>query len=162
MYWVVTEMLLNLSEHKPSWTYVASFSKSYSIKLENTIKTLQNRNTFCVSGPFERKQPLRTSGFPPSTAAQLASDREYWCYHYSDVIMGAMASQITSLSSICSTVCSGADQRKHQISASMAFVRGIHQWPVNSPHNGPVTRKFVQFDDVMMIFTVRLTNLSNQ
>ena len=34
--------------------------------------------------------------------------------HYSDVIMGAMASQITSLTIVCSTVYSGADQRKHQ------------------------------------------------
>ena len=46
--------------------------------------------------------------------------------HYSDVIMGAMASQITRLA--YSTVCLGADQRKHQSSASLAFVRGIHRW----------------------------------
>ena len=39
------------------------------------------------------------------------------------------------------TVYSGADQRKHQSSASLAFVRGIHRWPVNSPHKGLVTRK---------------------
>ena len=49
-----------------------------------------------------------------------------------------------------SNLCSGADQRKHQSSASMAFVRGIHQWPVNSPHKGPVTRKMFPFDDVIM------------
>ena len=49
-----------------------------------------------------------------------------------------------------STVYSGADQRKHQSSASLAFVRGIHRWPVNSPHNGPVTRKMFPFDDVIM------------
>ena len=54
--------------------------------------------------------------------------------HYSDVIMSAVASQITS-------VCSGADHRKHQSSASLAFVRGIHRWPVDSPHKEPVTRK---------------------
>ena len=53
--------------------------------------------------------------------------------HYSDVITGAMASQITSLTIVYSTVYSGADQRKHQRSASLAFVRGIHRWPVNSP-----------------------------
>ena len=46
--------------------------------------------------------------------------------HYSDVIMGAMASQITSVSNVCPTVCSGADDWKHQSSASLAFVRGIH------------------------------------
>ena len=46
----------------------------------------------------------------------------------------------------------GADQRKHQSSASLALVRGIHRWPVNSPHKGPVTRKMFPFDDVIMIF----------
>ena len=49
----------------------------------------------------------------------------YWS-HYSDVIMGAKASQITSLTIVYSTVYSGTDQRKHQKSASLAFVRGIH------------------------------------
>ena len=70
--------------------------------------------------------------------------------HYSDVIMRAMASQITSVSSVCSNVCSGADQRKHQSSASLAFVRGIHRWPVVSPHKGPITQKMFSFDDVNM------------
>ena len=55
--------------------------------------------------------------------------------------MGAMASQITSLTIVHSAVYSGADQRKYQSSASLTFVRGIHRWPVNSPHKGPVTRK---------------------
>ena len=47
--------------------------------------------------------------------------------HYNDVIMGAMASQITSLTTVYSTAYSDADQRKHQSSASLAFVRGIHR-----------------------------------
>ena len=60
---------------------------------------------------------------------------EIHCNRYSGVIMGAMASQITGVS-ICSSVGSGADQRKHQSSASLAFVRWIHRWPVNFPaHN---------------------------
>ena len=54
------------------------------------------------------------------------------------------------VSVVCSTVCSGVDQRKHQSSESLAFVRGIHRWPVNSPHKGPVTRKMFPFDDVIM------------
>ena len=70
--------------------------------------------------------------------------------HYNDVIMGATASQITSLTIVCSAVYSGTDQRKHQSSASLAFVRGIHRGPVNSPHKGPVTRKILPFDDVIM------------
>ena len=65
--------------------------------------------------------------------------------------MSALVSQITSLTIACSTVYSVADQRKHQSSASLAFVRGIHRWPVNSPHKGPVTRKMLPFDDVTMV-----------
>ena len=57
--------------------------------------------------------------------------------------MSAMASQITGVSIVCSTVASGADQRKHQSSASLASVWGIHRWPVNSPHKRPVTRKML-------------------
>ena len=72
----------------------------------------------------------------------------YWCKHYSDVIMAAMAYQITSLMTVYSTVYSGADQRKYQSSASLAFVRGIHRSPVNSPHKWPVL--MFLFDDVIM------------
>ena len=71
--------------------------------------------------------------------------------HYDDVTMGGMASQITSLTIVYSTVYSGADQRKHQSPVSLAFVRGIHRGPVNSPHKWPVTRKLFPFDDVIMI-----------
>ena len=55
--------------------------------------------------------------------------------------MSAMASQITDVSIICSVVCSGADRRKHESSASMAFVRGMYLCPVDSHHKGTVTRK---------------------
>ena len=71
--------------------------------------------------------------------------------HYSDVIMGGTASQITSLAIVYSTVYTGAGQRKHQSSTSLAFERGIHRWPVNSLHKWPVTRKIFPFDDVIMI-----------
>ena len=70
--------------------------------------------------------------------------------HYDDVIMGAIASQITSLTIVYSTFYSGADQIKHERCASLAFVRGIHRGPVNSPHKWPVTRKMFPFDDVIM------------
>ena len=71
--------------------------------------------------------------------------------HNSDVIMGAMASQITSLTIVYSTVYAGADQKKYQSFASLAFVRGIHRWPVNFPHKWPVTRKMLPLDDVIMV-----------
>ena len=70
--------------------------------------------------------------------------------HYNDVIMGPIASQITSHTIVYSIVYSDADQRKHQSSASLAFVRGIHRGPVNSPHKWPVTRKMFPFDDAIM------------
>ena len=69
------------------------------------------------------------------TPCVLTKQSIFWRrnFHYNDVIMSTMASQITSVSIACSSVCSGADYRKHQSSALLAFVRGIHQWPVNSP-----------------------------
>ena len=77
-----------------------------------------------------------------------------FCDHYSSVIMSAMASQITSLTIVYSTVYSGADQWKHQSSTSLTFVWGIHRWPVNSPHKWPVTRKQFPFDDVIVLHFV--------
>ena len=71
--------------------------------------------------------------------------------HYNDVKMSAMAFQITSLTIVYSTVYTGADQRKHQSSASLAFVRGIQRLPVNFTHKWPVTRKMFPFDDVIML-----------
>ena len=70
--------------------------------------------------------------------------------HYSDILVSAMASQITGVLMVGWTICSGADQRKHWSSESLAFVKGIHRWPVNSPHKGPVTRKMFPFDDIIM------------
>ena len=64
--------------------------------------------------------------------------------------MSAMASQITVVSIFCSCVCSGADERKFQSSASLTFVRGIHWWPVDPPHKGSVTWKMFRFDDIGM------------
>ena len=65
-----------------------------------------------------------------------------------------MASQIISLTIVYSTDYTGADQRKYQGPASLAFVRGIHLRPGNSPHKGPVTRQTFPFDDVIMIIMV--------
>ena len=70
--------------------------------------------------------------------------------HYIDVIMIAIASQITGVSIVCSVVCSGVDQRKYQSSSSLVFVRGIHPLLVDSPNKGPVTWKMFPFNDVFM------------
>ena len=65
-------------------------------------------------------------------------------FHYNNVIVSAMVSQLTGASIIYSTSCSGADQRKHQSFASWLLS------PVNSPHKGPITRNMFLFDDVIM------------
>ena len=80
----------------------------------------------------------------------VSDGRDFMLVHYDDVIMGAIVSQTTSLTIVYSTVYSGSDQSKHQNSASLAFVWGIHRGPVNSPHKWPVTRKMFPFDDVIM------------
>ena len=70
--------------------------------------------------------------------------------------MYSIASQITSLTIVYSTIYSGADQRTHKSSASLAFVRGNHRIPVNSPHKRPVTRKMLPFDDVIICIYITM------
>ena len=84
------------------------------------------------------------------TWGYLAKYHRFIQNHYSDNIMSMMVPQITIVSIVYSTVCSGADQSKHQSSASLAFVSGIHWWPVNSPRKGPVTWKMFPFYDIIM------------
>ena len=74
--------------------------------------------------------------------------------------MGAIASQITSLTIVYWIVCSDADQRKHQSSPSLAFVRGSHRGSVNSPHKWPVTRKMFPFDDVIIFASMTKYQIS--
>ena len=116
------------------------------------LKMLKSNPLYCT-GP--RKYQIRHTGLQlkrSSLQSHLYDNRHTDTRsHYCDVIMTAMASQITSLTIVYSTVYSGADQRKHQSSASLAFVWWIHRWPVNSPHKGPVTRKMSPFDDVIML-----------
>ena len=96
-----------------------------------------------------------------------------WCsmrksyIHYNYVIMGAMGSQITSLTIVYSTVYSCEDQRKHQSSASLAFFfflgggGGVHRGLVNFPHKGTVTRKMFPVDDVIMVVCSSMCSLYN-
>ena len=80
--------------------------------------------------------------------ASHAIQRPLVHFHYSGVIMGTTASQITSLMNVYSN--KSRDQRKNQSSAPLAFVRGIHLSPVYSPHKRLVMRKMFPFDDVIM------------
>ena len=84
--------------------------------------------------------------------------------HHGDVIMVSIASQITSLTIVYSVVYSDVDQRKHQSSASPAFVRGIDRGPLNSPQKWSVTPKVFPFDDVIMdsLISVRVASSMTQ
>ena len=102
------------------------------------------------------------------TLQQNKEQNKYTCIvvqHYSGAIIGAMASQITSLTIVYATVYSGADQRKHKSSASLAFMQVIRRWPVNSPHKGPVTRKKVSIwwrhHDTIQIRNVHMSVLND-
>ena len=92
---------------------------------------------------------MLSAKWPPFGTSVIVS------YYNGDVIMGAIASLITSLTIVYSTVYSDEDQRKHQSSASLAFVWGIHRGAVNSPHKWPVTWKMFPFDDVIVCFSLR-------
>ena len=120
------------------------------------------RQLSCPGLPLERK--IHREGFLQDFIYELIC--LLWD-HYDDIIMGVIASQITSLAIVYSAVYSDADQRKHQSSASLAFVRGIHQGPVNSPHKWPVAQKMFPFDGVIMspriqgpVATYRLTSIA--
>ena len=99
--------------------------------------------------------PSLTSQWTP-----LLFDGQYQCMgwsfcqelpsHYSEVIINKMATLITTILILYSTVCSGTDQRKCQIFMVLAFVRGLHWWPVKSPHKRPVMQKMFPFDVVII------------
>ena len=79
--------------------------------------------------------------------------------HYSDITVSAMLSQIAGVLIICSTVCSGAHQRKCHSSASLAIVRGLHHWLVDSPHKGPVMHNHVQRDFYLLLCWLLLASI---
>ena len=91
--------------------------------------------SFCLNSFFVRK--LISLTFPP--CRRLYISVKYFSNHYDDVIMGAMASQITSLTTVYSTVYSGADQRKPQS---------------EFPHKCLVTWKMFPFDDVILLLLI--------
>ena len=81
---------------------------------------------------------------------QMANKRRvFFKYHYDDIIMSAMASHITILTIVCLTVYSRRRSRKHQSSASLAFVREF---------KGSVTRKMFPFVEVIMLYHIILAN----
>ena len=113
---------------------------------------LQKHN-FCALNPcIDRRVKKKSISWKRMLPQKRYTFRPRYEYHphYGDVINGVIASQITSLTIVYSSVYSDADQTKHLSSASLAFVRVIHRGPVNSPHKWPVTRKMFPSDDVIM------------
>ena len=107
-----------------------------------------NRIIGSARGPVKQPWSTRVNGSHESWTTDNFITKQM--RHYSDVIMSVMASQITDVSIVCSSACSGTDQIKQQSSASLAYMRGIHRSPVDSLHKGPVTRKMFPFDDVIV------------
>ena len=121
----------------------------FCIPLRSCLASAMYQYILC----YKQRSLVMICSFPathPSRLRVTFSETFQWLQHYNDVLMMMMASQITGLSMVYPTICSGADQRKHKSSASLAFVMGIHRWPVNSPRKGPVTRKLYSFDYVIM------------
>ena len=121
------------------WPVTRSFDVFFDLRLNKRLSKQSRRWRF--------ETPLRSSCRHYTVYELLI---KWYYHHYDDVTMSLMASQFTSLAIVYPTVYPGADQREHQSSASLAFVRGIHRGPVNSPHKWPVTRKMFPFDDVIM------------
>ena len=98
------------------YAYMIRYEMEYFyVSIEGWIATWNCDQCYCV---WERKVLM--------TDCHLTDTK----YHYNDVVMSAKASQITAVSIVCYIVCSGADHRKHQSSALLVFVRGIHRSPV--------------------------------
>ena len=136
--------------------WLGAYAKWPLIHMNTLTSTLFKQTWFGVNGWSGHWDMTQRTSQALRPMCPLCGQEQEWPTdgptHYCDVIMGAIASQITGLTTVYSTVYSGTDQRKHQSSASLAFVRGINRWPVNSPHKWPVTWKMFPFDDVIMAF----------
>ena len=161
---VTEQSMLNYGEITvgPDQTVIINALTAYNVELVATNKKLGIK-VICRSALPNSKWYLEENAIfllvCEFCALLLHFDREngqkrQLCHYRS-----LFPSQITNITIVYSTVYSVADQRKHQSSASLAFVRGIHRWPVNSPHKGPVTQKMFPFDGVIMILGYLLYSL---
>ena len=126
-----------------------SVMRTFGVSFEVSLSELMGRQSSCwwFETPWRLCNATVVNTWP--CRHHYTGMLSVFALHYCDVIMGAVASQITSLTIVYSTVYADADQRKHQSSASPTFVRG--KWgPVKSLHKWPVTRKMFPFDDVIM------------
>ena len=114
------------------WSIITWFYKQYNSYLWRSQVRLWTHN----------RHPI-VSILKKNAENKLRSARSSFWWNYIHLFVESFTAVIviTSLTIVYSTVYWGADQRKHQSPASLAFVGGIHRWPVNSPHKWPVTGK---------------------
>ena len=138
--------------HPFSWTKKTCLHNTVNTIPADDIATVGARASAATELTYFSQNILASAldGFITQIAQRSSMCFGPICRHYNDVTVGAIASQITSLTIVYSIVYSDADQRKHQSSASMALLYGNHRGPVNSPHKWPVKRKVFPFDDVIM------------
>ena len=111
------------------------------------------RDAFVTSWRFHNRawQPERHDRLP-ETSGKLWIHRGALTNQRCSLATGCgITSQITGISILCSTVCSGTDhKKKHQSPASLVSVGGIHRSPMGSPNKGSITQSMFPFDDVVM------------
>ena len=123
----------------------AQFPKTDQVS--NSAKTLAHKSYWSdLRNNQERIQVMQSENrhicfLPESSWRLIAALQKQYHIDYLYFIMSAMATQITGVSIVCAKVRSGTDQRKHQSSTSLTFVREIHWRPVDSSHKWPVTWK---------------------
>ena len=114
-------------------SFVSNFTHQWDLS-----RSISGDEWWYMNGKMSNQANTTTNNIRKSKSitAKPANESNRGAIQYSDVIISTVASVITGVSIVYSTVCSSANQRKHQSSALLAFVRGIHRWPVNSPHKG--------------------------
>ena len=108
-----------------------NYSNLYTVEIEILFGQL-----FCVLDSFITNCK-NESVFIPHVYDKAAKKSLQWCHNGRDSVSNHQSHDCL----LNRFIHSDANQRKHQSSASLAFVRGIHRWPVNSPQKWPVTRK---------------------
>ena len=136
---IMVSLLMHICITQPQWVNVV-----WSMKM-NSVSGRQRK--------FEKKKKKNVCNYSQHCVCcctitirclDVSMHTLQWCHNERDGI------SCHQLKIVYSTIYSGADQRKHQSSASLAFVQGIHRWPVNCPHKWPVTWKMFPFDDIIM------------
>ena len=120
---VVPDNKVHVAHMRPTWVLSAP-SGSHVDPMYLVIRSTSMGYARAEAKQHSHSLIINSSSYDPLYICNAFQQATY----YSDVIMSAMAFQIACVSVVYSTICSVADQRKHQSPVSLAFVRGIHRW----------------------------------